>query len=308
LLLCGLQISDAVAQPAPQAEDFSNTTFGKIMIAVVSAIMSLIVGYILLYLKERREPTKRISYNAEFRKGMLGIEEQIAKDVKFMYKGTPVDKISYVKCDVANTGSSVIRNEHLRFEYPKGMEILDYEIEPTPPKEAGLALTGGVVDSPNERSFTITQFNRQQILGFNFVLKGEATGGLKLFGKNEDEDVDIVARETSSFDDETKILERFIFIILLTFFVPHVLVGIPDLFVLRRLSVGEILDWLFWIVVTIIVLRYLPTAANIIARAMVRFKVEAQPTISVRDMNAKGSIIIATQVSAEQTTSFPAGE
>jgi hypothetical protein len=272
LLLLGLQISDAVAQTAPQAEDFSNTILGKIMIGLASAFMSLLVGYILLYLKERREPIKRISYNAEFRKGMLGIEEQIAKDVKFMYKGILVDNISYVKCDVANTGSSVIRNEHLRFEYPKGMEILDYEIEPAPPKEAGLALVGAATDSPNEKSFGIAQFNRQQILGFNFVLKGEATG-----------------------------------IILLTFFVPHVLIGVPDL-LFSRLRVGEILDWLFWIIVTVIVLRYLPTAANIIAQAIVRFRVEVEPTISVRDMNAKGSIIIANQVSAEQKTPFPAGE
>jgi len=30
---------------------------------------------------------------------LIGIEERISKDVKFMYKGIPVDKLSYVKCD-----------------------------------------------------------------------------------------------------------------------------------------------------------------------------------------------------------------
>lgn len=305
-VLFWLQISESLAQASPSAEDFSNTTFGKVMIAVVSAFLSLVVGYLLLYLKEKREPAKRISYNAEFRKGMIGVEERISKDIRFMYKGMPVDKISYVRCDVANTGSSVIRKEQLRFEYAKGTEILDYEIEPTPPKEAGLALVDSANDLPNEKSFTIAQFDRSQLLTFNFVLQGESTGSIKIFGKNEEEDVEIVAKEISSAADETKILERFIFMFLLTLFVPHVLLGIPDV-LFGRILVGDVVDWLFWIVVTLVVLRYLPIVSHILAQAITKFRTAAEPTISIRDMNAKGSVVIANQVSGglEQTTRYP---
>jgi len=305
-LVFWLQISESFAQASPDTGDFSNTTFGKIMIALVSAFMSLLVGYILLYLKERREPAKRISYNAEFKKGLIGIEERISKDVKFMYKGIPVDKLSYVKCDVANTGSSVIRREQLRFEYPRGIEILDYEIEPTPPKESGLECVIGVNDLPNERSFTIAQFNRAQLFSFNFVLKGEATGGINIFGKNEEEDVEIVAKEISSTADDTKTLESFIFVFLLTLFVPHVLSGIPDV-LFGRFSISDVVDWLFWIVVTVVVLRYLPVVSHILAQAITKFRMDSEPTISFRDMSAKGSIVIANRVAGglEQTTHNP---
>lgn len=145
------------------------------------------------------------------------------------------------------------------------------------------------------------------MFSFNFVLKGEATGGIKLFGKNEEEDVEIVAKEISSAADDTKILEQFIFVGILTFFLPHVLLGIPDI-VFGRFSIGEVVNWLFWIVATSIVFRYISVVSNIIAQAIIKYRTKEGPTISVGEISATGSpIIIASQVSdASQKTDYPA--
>jgi hypothetical protein len=118
--ICCLFGPTAFAQEAAQAVDFSNTLSGKIAIAGISAFLSLLTGYILYYLKDRKEERKRLSYDVEFKKGMLGIEERLSKDLNVTYKGRSAENITYVRCEILNSGTSIVRKQRLRFEFTHG--------------------------------------------------------------------------------------------------------------------------------------------------------------------------------------------
>jgi hypothetical protein len=265
--------SGAHAQQSSQLADFSNTTLGKIAIAVISAVLSLLVGYILLYIKERREPAKRLSYRAEFRKGMLGIEERLSKDLAVTYKGKPAANISYIQCDLLNSGSSVVRNQRLRFEFPKGSEILDYKIDPEPPKEVGLAPFDSGRDDKNEKTFSFLYLERVRKINFHFVVAGDTSSGIQLFGFNEEEDVEVVPGDVGMAADDRKILESVLLIFFMTLFVPHVLFAIPVF--------GHIAAGVFYLIATIAVLPYLHVVARTFARLITTLTAKRDPTISI---------------------------
>ena len=284
---------DANAQQASQLEDFSNTTLGKIAIALISAVLSLLVGYILLYVKERREPSKRLSYNAEFRKGMLGIEERLSRDLSVTYKGRPAENISYVKCDLLNSGSSVIRLQRIRFEFSEGTEILDCKIDPRPPKEVGLAPFDGADDGKNELTYIFAQLERLRKISFHFVVIGDTSAGIQLFGVNEEkEDVEIAPGDVLSTADDRRLLERVFLIYFLTLFAPHVLFAIPFF--------GNIAAGIFYLIATVAVLPYLPVTARTCARLITTLR---EPTVSVNNLSTSGPVIIGHKV--DRATQMP---
>jgi hypothetical protein len=97
----------------------------KFLIALASAILSLLTGYILFQVKESREPKKRLSYDMDIRHGLLGVEEQIAKHLSVSYKGQAAENITYVRCDIKNTGNTLIKDQFLRFDFGDNIQILD---------------------------------------------------------------------------------------------------------------------------------------------------------------------------------------
>ena len=131
----------ALAQPAQASAPTLDPMTEKVLIAIVSAVLSLFTGYILFQLKERREPKKRLSYDLEIRHGLLGVEENIARYVSLTYKGHPADQITYVRCDVQNTGNTVIKEQYLHFDFGERTQVLDSYTDPIPPKEFGVAET-----------------------------------------------------------------------------------------------------------------------------------------------------------------------
>ena len=279
-------VTSAYAQSATQLEAFSNTVWGKIALATISAVLSLLVGYILLYAKERREPTKRLSYGIEIRRGMLGIEQRLVQDLSVTYRGRPASSISYVRCDLLNSGSSNVRHQRIRFEFTDGTEILDFTTDPKPPKEVGLAEFSEADDSTHEKTITFQQLEPQQRLIFHFVVEGESSGGVKLFGFNEEEDVQVVSGEISVAADDLKIAERVLFIYFLTLFVPHILFAIPIF--------GTFAAGLFYLVATIAVLPNLPTVARLLGGLIVSFQAKRPPSVSIRNMHAGGNVIVGT--------------
>src|SRR5215204_532663 len=46
------------------------------------------------------------------------------KSIGYRYKGRSAENINYVRCEIANSGTAVVRKQQLRYEFPASMEIL----------------------------------------------------------------------------------------------------------------------------------------------------------------------------------------
>ncbi|SEN35354.1 hypothetical protein [Bradyrhizobium sp. OK095] len=286
--------SSVSAQQVAQAIEFSNTLEGKLAIAVVSAVLSLLGGYILYYLKDRKEARWEISYDVDAKKGLLGIEERLAKDLSISYKGRPAENIGYIRCEMVNSGTAIIRKQQLRFEFPTSLEILDWSIDPVPPKELAFSADVGT-DGMNEKTALLGYFPVGQRVTLHFILSGNGTPAVKVFGFNEEEDVQVIPGNVGVALDDRRQLEKFILLYLLTLFVPRAFDGIPVF--------GELASSAYYLVAVFIALRLVPTVARILAALISSGTAARYPTVSIGTVSSSGTFALGVGAGA-QTSVF----
>lgn len=274
----------ALMHSCVQAQTNSSTSIGldplteKTLIAVVSAVLSLITGYILLQLKERREPKKRLSYDLEMRHGLIAVEESISRNVSLNYKGQPADKLTYVRCDIKNTGNSVVKAEFIRFEFGHGSRILDAYMDPPPPREYGVSEVSDGDVIQHERRYRISHLEKQQKVGFRFVLSDAPETEPTIIPFNDEGDVEVAAASITRAADDRRLVEQFMYLFILSLIVPPVF----------RLLPGILRDGALVLVYGILAVAMLPLLRPVsrsIAGAIAALGRAPEPTVSIGHLN-----------------------
>lgn len=150
-----------------------------------------------------------------------------------------------------NTGNTVIKNQFVRFEFPKETEILDTFFEPSPPKEFGVTELHDAELERSEVKIKIAHLEKQQHVGIRFVIDGSAGEQLKILPFNPEGDVDFAAASIARARDEKNTLERFLLVAALYLLIPPVLFLIPS-------DIGEISLLVFYLPICVILVRMLP--------------------------------------------------
>jgi hypothetical protein len=223
LLLCWEASAQAPQQPGPAIDPLTE----KILVAGASAILSLLTGYILYVVKESREPKKRLSYDLEVRHGLLGVEEQIAKDLSVSYKGRAAENITYVRCDVRNSGNTLIKDQFLRFDFGAQAQILDAYTDPVPPIEYDVEETDDLENVGSQRRYKIGHLEKRQDVGLRFVLSGTVQQEIIIIPFNEQGDVEVIPGSISRAADDRRLVERFIMFYILLILLPPLFRWIP---------------------------------------------------------------------------------
>ena len=219
--------SSAFAQGNQAASGAVNPLAEKVLIALVSAALSLITGYILLQLKEGREPRKQLSYDIEIRPGFFTVEESVAQNVSLAYKGRSAEKLAYVKYNIKNTGNSIVKSEYFRFEFAEGSEVLDSYVEPLPPKEYGVVAVHDADLQKNERRYLIAHLEKQQQVGFRFILTNVTDPEPRVIPFNEEGDVEVTATSISRAADDRRLVEQFVRLFFLSIIIPPIFGFLP---------------------------------------------------------------------------------
>ena len=250
----------------------------KILIALVSAALSLITGYILLQLKERREPRKRLSYDLEIRPGFVTVEEGAADNISITYKGQPAGDLSYIRFNIRNTGTKVVKNEFLRFEFSNGSQILDAYTEPKPPSEYGVSdIRDPDLDS-NQRKYCISHLEKNQDVGFRFIVEGTLDPEPKVFPFNEEGDVEVTAASISRAMDEGRIAASFIQLFLLSIILPPMLIFLPSPF----LGIAQSITYL---IIGMSMLPLLIPFSRVISAAIINLAQPTRPSIAIENLH-----------------------
>ena len=250
----------------------------KILIALVSAALSLINGYILLQLKERREPKKRLSYDLGIRPGFVTAEEGVADNISITYKGQPAGNLSYIRFNIRNTGTKVVKNEFLRFVFANGSQILDAYTEPKPPSEYGVSEIRDPVLDSNQRKYCISHLEKNQDVGFRFIVEGTSDPEPKLFPFNEEGDVEVTTASISRAADEGRIAASFIQLFFLSVIVPPMFVFLPFPFL-------GIVQSVTYLIIGISMLPLFIPFSRVISAAIINLAQPTRPTIAIENLH-----------------------
>jgi len=172
---------------------------------------------------------KQLSYDMEVRRGLLGVEEQIATCVSVSYKGRAAENITYVRCDIRNSGNSLVKDQFLRFDFGADAQILDAYTDPAPPIEYGVIETPDAEQSMFQRRFKIGHLEKRQEVGLRFVLSGSQQE-IKIIPFNAEGGVEVIPGSISRAADDRKLVQRFILLYLVLQFLPAVFRWVPGIF------------------------------------------------------------------------------
>lgn len=206
---------------------FSKETWEKIAIAVLSAVLAFIGSYLLSQIQRRSQPRKQLSYDTDVRKGLVTVQEEVKEKVKVLYSGQEITDLYYVACNIENTGTTVIKKEQIRFEFPADANILDHFFDPKVQPEFGVEpVTNGGLNH-FERKFAIAHLEKNQKVGFRFILTSGEMPQVKLHPFNDEGDVEFIPRAVSVVADERFHIRSFAALFIMFTVLPPIFSGIP---------------------------------------------------------------------------------
>ena len=236
-------------------------------------------GYVLLEIKERRTPAKRLSYDLKVKKGLVIVDDEISDDISLYYKGRAASKLSYVRVDVKNTGTTVVKNEHIRFHFNDDSTVLNVFQDPIPPPEIGLSQ----IDSKhNNYRYKIGHIERLQSVSFCFIVESAGEASPEMHPFNEEGDVEFIASSIAKeTDDQTK-LELFISLSIACLFFSIWASMMPG---------GWFAFNLFFVFFMLSVMRLIRPVARIIAAALLGIGQSNHPLLNIEN-DKEGAVTV----------------
>jgi hypothetical protein len=158
---------------AAEAAQTSSTNFrDEAVKAVIAAAIGFLFAFLLEQLKRRREPHKRLSWDASTQTRLLDAAPNLKDKVEILYNGTAVETLCGIDFRLENTGNQVVKHEYLRFEFPPGTRVLEVALDPEPDPELGVEEARRPATPPSDPSYRIAHLEVGQSVHFRLVATG----------------------------------------------------------------------------------------------------------------------------------------
>lgn len=264
---------------------FFNMDFSRdVTLVILGAALAVVTGYASERLKLKSKPRKQLSYEILTKKDLVEVEEKIRDNVKIIYNGQTIENLYYIAFDLENNGSSVIKNQYLRFEFPERTKIIDSFFEPSPEPEVGIEKI--INDSKlkdNELKYKIRHLERGQRLGYRFILTSDnPLVTPKIHPYNEEGDVILVPKSINKSHEEKDDIISFITLYLYLLLIPTIFTILPS--EIEGLATG-----LIRLVILIYILPFVKPFAKAIGEIVSRINapkmVNCQSEMSINNLN-----------------------
>ncbi len=230
-LLLLLPVLVYAAQGSPPAEasakGYDRDFVEKVVIALVSAVLAFSGNFLLAAIKRRSEPKKELSYNTSVSGGLVRIEDTVRQRIKVEYQGMTVNDLYHVQCSIENSGTSVIKDQYVRFAIAGPGDLIDYYLDPSPEPELKVEEVPVEPQATVGKRYRIGHIERGQRIVFHFITAGTAAPELKLHPFNEEGDVDFVPRSISVAAGQAQKISEFLYLYLFFLLLPPALRSLP---------------------------------------------------------------------------------
>ncbi|MFS0518574.1 hypothetical protein ACEYW6_28300 [Nostoc sp. UIC 10607] len=264
------------------------------ILAIISATLGFLANIFLEGIKRKNQSIKQITYTIDIKEGIVGkIEKDIKNKVSISYNGKTVKNLYYVIFDVENTGNSQITNHQIRFEFPKGSEIIDtfvvnqqqemdLQIDSSLGENQKIYKIGTLATRQNKKSqfdSIVGQLNPQNKetnlqkeepklsnVGFRFIVKtnddlksNDGSPILKYYQKNNNnEEVNFIERGAKKVSDEIGHIQEFLKFSFIVFIILPLLKNLiqDNIFILEdfRLIISLLISLIIIVVSVIFIL------------------------------------------------------
>jgi len=195
----------------------------KLIVGLASAFVGVLGTLLAHFLKSRREPRRKVSYDSATEPGLGGIDPKLRDKLQISYAGTHVEDLHSAHYRIVNSGNSVIKNQRVRFSIPDDVKLLELILAPEPEPE--LKVRKSPESSPSQIIYTIGQLERGEEVSFGLVLDGKNATQWKVKTSNEEGGVDVEKRGAQRNIEDRAHVVPFLTSVFLFLFVPPAISG-----------------------------------------------------------------------------------
>ncbi|UDM05518.1 hypothetical protein [Streptomyces longhuiensis] len=182
-------VSIVVVAAAVELSEFQQ----NLVVAFVGIIGGVLGTIAVERFKLRREPTKRLSWDAEIHNAMLSTDENLRRQLQLNFNGHPIAGLSSVDFRVENTGNRVVKDQYLRFDFPVG-QLVEAAITSGPEREMGVVRCQDREQGPGEAVFAIGHLERGQAVSLRLSVSVRDLGNWRVVAHNDEGDVEFHER------------------------------------------------------------------------------------------------------------------
>jgi hypothetical protein len=190
---------------------FNNDTYGKIISAIIGALIAFLANYLSTRRKEKKEK-KVLSYEITFNEAISRNESPIKEHISLTYRNNNIQNLTFISCVIKNTGQLVVKDEELRFEFAgsNDTQILEYYLDPKPEPELGVVeITTRSKNKDLECKYKIGHLVKNQEVKFNFIVSGSSPE-IKIHDFNPSGDVIFNERGINRKLDQQEQVRKFV--------------------------------------------------------------------------------------------------
>ncbi|KND31575.1 hypothetical protein IQ63_25800 [Streptomyces acidiscabies] len=194
----------------------------NLVVAVVGTVVGVLGTVAIERVKMRREPVKRLSWEAEVHNAMVSTDDSIRQRLRLSYNGVSIDGLSSIEFRVENTGNRVVKDEQLRFRLPTGAQVIEATPTSAPEREMGVVRRPEREQDAGEVVFSVAQLERGQTLALRLSVSAPDVSGWKVFAHNDEGDVEFHERSAARRKQDREHVPTF-------FTLAFLLVAVPPL-------------------------------------------------------------------------------
>jgi hypothetical protein len=192
----------------------------NLVVAVVGVVLGILGTVAIERMKFRREPTTRLSWDAEVSNAMVSTDDTMRRRLRLSFDDFPIEGLSSVEFRVENSGNRVVKNERLRFSFPQDARILEAVPTSQPEREMGVVRRPDLEQDMSEAVFTIGHLERGRSVTLRLSVAARDITGWKVVDHNEEGDVDFHERAAARRKEDREHVPTFFALAFLTFTVP----------------------------------------------------------------------------------------
>jgi hypothetical protein len=237
-------------------------------------VLGFASAYAIHRLAVRREPHRRLAWDAHLEETVLSVGSDLGEKVKIQYEGMPVERLNVLRLRVENTGNRVVKGSLIRLTFEKA-RILEAHVRPSQ-YEVGVQelLTPMVGSAKNERCYKLAHLEKSQFVEFNLILSGPISGW-EPYSFNEEGDVEFVRRDVSRAREDQEHVVPFAVTFIVLLALQAVLAGqLPnDLLT----SFGQLLRFVLSLILMVTLLPHLVPIARLIRNLIEHILLREEP-------------------------------
>jgi hypothetical protein len=242
------------------AEQNSQALPGWAPPALVGSAITACVTLLVWYLNRRREPVKRITWEARTQSSIVSIDRDFQQKVGISYGGRNVSDLCAIKVKLKNTGNKVIKDHKIRFRFPGDSEVLESHFSPEPEEELGASLLAhDTGDNSAGLLCRIAHFEVDQEVSIELLVAGnEAKDWKRPHSHNDEGDVQFREKSPEGTASDTQLVTGLCTLVLALLTAPSILSVLDGL--------GTLLGSLIQLILLAFALLILPAATRALVR------------------------------------------